>query len=119
MITDNFLVGVAKAMAGETYVFPAYLTVSTDTSFVMSATVDTISGECGARISLGVSRSVREVTFSAVRSGAVASGEKLTAVGLFPLSSGGGFAVGSALPSLTHDTSFDIDFSFKIVPRRS
>ena len=119
MITDNFLDGVAKRMAGEAYVFPAFLTVSTDTSFVVNASTNVITGEAGSRLALGVSRSGRDVTFSVVRSGAVASGEKLYGVGLFPLSSGDGFAVGSALPGLTHDTSFDIDFSFRITPRRN
>jgi hypothetical protein len=84
----------------------------------MGSTIDTMVGEVSPRLSLSVSRSDNEVSFSVVRSGAVASGEKLTGVGLFPLSSGGGFAIGSSLPSLTHDTSFDIDFTFRVTPRR-
>lgn len=120
MITDNFLTGLAKFSAGESYDIPAYLTVSSDSDVTAAASTTSLLGEFGSRFSLAFDRTDDTVKYSAVRSGAIvgSSGDVLTAVALFPESTGSGCQLITVLPSLTQTSSFDIDFNMEVTFRR-
>jgi hypothetical protein len=120
MITDGFLTGLAKLAVGESYDVPAYLTVSSDSDVIASATTTSLLGEFGSRISLALDRTDKTAKYSAVRTGAIvgSSGDLLHAVALFPSDSGDGCQSVIVLPGLTQTSNFDIDFNFEISMRR-
>lgn len=121
MITDNFLVGMAKLANNETYDIPAYLTVSSDSEFTATASTDTISSEIGDRIAISNTRSDKIITYDAVRSGAIVSsdGETIYGVALTPSSGGAGAQIAISLPGLKQTQKFDLDFNIKVTMGRN
>lgn len=94
----------------------AYIAVSTSTDFdANSITATSIPGEIGSRITANASRSNNVVTWSGIRSGAIASGagDTLTGVALFTAATGGDLMFTAPLASITHTTNFDIEFNFE------
>lgn len=96
----------------------AYVAVTTDTAFDSFDTAATdIGTESGSRITATASRVGNVVTWSGIRSGAVVvdtvNGDVLTGAGLFSASTGGTLLFTVPLASLTHTTSFDIEFNYE------
>jgi hypothetical protein len=114
MILDNFLNEVAKALAGSSYVYPAYLTVGTGTT-ALSTSSTALSGEVGdARRSMTITRSANVVDFSAVRPGSdvnSSSGEYLNELGIFSALTSGTMLSALSIPSLLQTTAYDIEIS--------
>jgi len=95
-----------------------YLAVTTDTSFdSFDTTATDIGTELGSRTTATVSRVNNVVTWSGIRSGAVvvntSTGDVLQGVGLFSAVTGGTLLFTSPLASLTHTTSFDVEFNYE------
>lgn len=111
MITDLFLNEMAKALAGESYVVPTYLAFGSSV-ITESAGSTTLSGEFGSRVAVTDSRSTSTVTFTGTRSAASVStsaGDTLNSMGLKSSSSGGTHLSETALSSIIHTTTFDIE----------
>lgn len=111
MINDNFLVELAKALAGESYVVPTYLAFGSSV-LTESATSTSLSGEFGSRVAVTDSRALNVVTFNGLRSGASVStsaGDTLNGMALFSSSSGGTILTNTALSSIIHSTAYDIE----------
>lgn len=110
MITDLALVETAKALAVESYVTPSYL-VWGSSAIVENASSTSLSGEAFSRNTTTDSRVYNTVTWTAIKSGALASssGDLLYSVGLNNSSSGGTHLAEKLLSSLTHTTAFDVE----------
>ena len=118
MITDIFLNNLAKAINGESFTLPAYnafsssvITVdATDTSL---PTEYDRSSASGARIN-------NTVTFTSVRSGAIASssGDYINSMGLLSSSTVGDLHVEALVPNVLHTTSFDLEVDWAITIER-
>ena len=122
MITDTFLKQMASALASESYTVPSYLTVGTEV--ITPATTDTsLSGEIGPRGSLSKTRTVNEVEFANIRSSTSvleSTGDTLTSTALFSASTVGDMFSAIVLPSITHTSTFDIEFTWTFtINRRS
>lgn len=120
MITNNFLNETAKALAGESYVVPAYMAFGS-TVITPNAATTTVTGETGARYGLTDSRSTNIVTWSGTRSGAdVASstGDTLNSVYMLSASTGGTVLSENTLASIIHTTSYDIAVDFAVTVSR-
>lgn len=116
MITNSFLSEVAKAVAGESFVTPAYFAFGSDVITPNEASTS-LSGEEGSRSSASDSRSANVVTFSGTRSGAaVASsdGDVLNSVGVLDTSSSGTLLSEHSLSSIVHTTRFDIVVDYEL-----
>lgn len=122
MITDIFLEQVASALASETFTVPDYLTVGTEV-ITPAVTDTTLSGEIGPRVSSSITRTVNAVEFASIRSSTSvidSTGDSLTSSALFSASSGGDLFTSVVLPSITHTSTFDIEFDWTFtVNRRS
>ena len=121
MITDTMLTQVAKALNNEAYTTSAYLAVTTDTDYSADPTDTTIGTEIGSRAAVSATRAGVVQSYSAIRSGANVIGSPsdiLTGVGLFSASTVGDLSITVPLPSLSHTTSFDIEFNFEVTVSR-
>ena len=121
MRTDQFLNEIAKAFNAESFVYPSYMLVSTDSAYTPAVTDTSVPGEVGSRFSITRSRSNNVVTISGIRSGAVVtstSGDVLYAYGDNSAISSGTLTGVASLPSLTHTTSFDLEFQNQITVNR-
>jgi hypothetical protein len=120
MINDNFLTEMAKALAGESYVVPAYLAFGSDV-ITESTTTTSLSGEFGTRGSLTDSRSSQTVTFTGLRLGATiatSAGETLNAMSLNSSSTSGSHLSEVLLSSILHTTAYDIEVVWQITTAR-
>ncbi len=113
---------MASALASESYTVPSYLTVGTEV--ITPATTDTsLSGEIGPRGSLSKTRTVNEVEFANIRSSTSvleSTGDTLTSTALFSASTVGDMFSAIVLPSITHTSTFDIEFTWTFtINRRS
>jgi hypothetical protein len=122
-LTNTYLTQAASAMAGETYVYPNYLLVSTDSTVTAIGTQDTsLSGEIGDRIETTNLRTGRTIRYNAIRSPADVvdgnNGDSLYAAGLSSASAATDFHMGMPLGLLTHTTNFSIEFNFGVLTDR-
>jgi hypothetical protein len=120
MITDVFLVDIAKAFNGESFTIPTHSNFCTST-VTLSPTDTSLPGEVGARPSLSASRTSNEVTWSGIRTGAIVStsGETLYSTGVLSASSSGDLFMAVTLPGLLHTTDYDIEVSWTTTFDRS
>lgn len=121
-IYDGMLTEVAKAISGESYELISHMVCSSDSSFAVSVSDSSLSGEFGSRVATTDSRSGTTVTFNSIRTGASlvsSSGDTLYGAGLFTSSSGGTLMAAITLPSLLHTDSFDIEFDWDIIVQRT
>ena len=121
MLTDNFLVDIAKYLNGESSELITHLALSS-TAITPSATDTSIPGQLGSRISVSNSRSstLPTVTFNGIRSGAVAStsGDYLNLGALFTASSSGTLMAEALIPSVLHTTDYDFEVDWSITVGR-
>lgn len=104
----------AKAMAGESFTYPSYITAGT-TALTILPTDTTLSGETGSRVLGTSSRSAETLSLTGIKSGAsilTATGTYLETVAAFTASTGGNYMTGVSLPSILQTTNFDIQFNF-------
>lgn len=117
-IQDDMLVNVSKALNSETYAIPAYLTVATTvvTSIDTDATV--LEGEIGTRIAFTGSRQTKQLTISAIRSGAIVidtiNGDTLYTSGGSATLAGSDLQLGVIHAGITQTTNFDLEFNYVI-----
>jgi hypothetical protein len=123
MITDYFLNEVAKGINNETFVVPAYQAVGTGSVTAINTTDTALTGEIGSRIALSGTRTNNSITFSGTRSGASVldstSGDTLTNVGILAVATSGTLLQGVVIGTITHTTSFDIEFTNSITVNRA
>lgn len=121
MLTDNLLVDLAKYLNGESSELISHLAFSSD-AITPSATDTSISGQLGSRVAVTGVRSSTEptVTFSGLRSGAVASsdGDYVNLNALFTSSTGGTLMAEAIVPSVLHTTDYDLEVDWAITVAR-
>ena len=121
MITDNFLNEMAKALANESYVVPAYLVFGSDV-ISESASSTSLTGEAYSRVALTDSRASNVVTFTGLKTGAsIASsvGHTLNAMAINSSASGGTHLSETLLSSIIHTTAFDVEVEARITNARA
>jgi lactate dehydrogenase-like 2-hydroxyacid dehydrogenase len=115
-INDYQLEQNAKALNGESFSNPAYLTVGTVASIAASDTV--LTGEIGPRISLTGARTINAVAFSAIRTGASlvnpAMGDTLNASALMTAATGGYVNTAATHAGILQTTNFDVEFVYTL-----
>jgi len=116
-VTDTFLEEIAKAMNSESYVIPAYQAVGTSGVLVIAASDTALSSEIGSRVSLSTTRTLNEIEFSGIRSGAVVidttNGDDIRSTGMFNTateSTSDKLLQGIATNGITQTTNFDVEF---------
>lgn len=119
-VTDTYLTSAAKAMAGTTFTYPAYLLVSTSTAVTaVASTATSIAGEIGTRQALTTVRTGKEIVYSAIRTPGnvitTSTGDSLTVAGLSSSSSNVDVHMGQVIASLTHTTNFNIEWDFQVL----
>lgn len=124
MITDTFLRNSARAMAGESHVYPNYLLTSTSEALVSIGTQATsLPDETGDRLPLTTTRTGRQLNYVATRTPAFVvdgtNGDRITAAGLSSASSGTDLHAGFVIGGITHTTNFNIEFDFGILVDRA
>ena len=123
MLTDKFLINIAKSINGETENHVGYVTFSS-TVHTPDSTDTSVAGELGSRVTATGARTSTgtEVTFNGLRSGAVASssGDDINLIGLFDTASNGELEAEATVPSILHSDSFDLEVDWTInVQRRN
>jgi len=122
MITDTFLQEVAKHINGETGTIPSHLAVATGSVTEINPTDTALTGEIRTRESLSSVRTVNDVSFTAISSGAdvvdTSNGDAITNAGIFNASSGVSLFEGVVLTGITQTTNFDIEYDFTVQTRR-
>jgi len=115
MINDNFLKEMGKALNGESYSVPSYMTWSSS-PISESSSSTSLSGEAFPRAAVSNVRSDNNVVFTAIKSGALASstGDSLRSIGLNSSSSGGIHLSEKLLSSILHTTAFDVLVSWTV-----
>lgn len=119
VLTDVFLEEMAKALNNESFTTPVGIAFSS--SVITPAATDTSLAHEYDRAGLSGTRSTNEVTFSGLRSGAVASstGDYINLVGVLSTSTtGGNLFVEALVPSVLHTTSFDFEVDATITIER-
>lgn len=118
VLTDVFLIEMAKALNGESFSTPTHGAFSS--SVITPAATDTSLPSEYDRSSFTGSRDSNEVTFSGLRSGATASssGDYINLFGLLDSSSGGNLFLEALVPSVLHTTSFDFEVDATITIER-
>lgn len=121
MINDKFTQAIAKALNGESFGTPAYLTVGTST-LTLTPSLTSITGELTPRIATTSSRTDSQVTWTAVRSGTAvqqtATGDTLQVVAWLTAAASGDVHEAVSLPSLLQTTNFDIEDDLIITIQR-
>lgn len=107
-------------MVGDSYTYPAWLLVSTDTSLTaVASTATSLSGEVGSRMPITATQTGREVNYAGTRTPAAViettSGDTLTAAGLSSASSGTDLHVGAPVAAITQTTNFNIEIDWTIL----
>lgn len=119
MINDEYLLGVAKLMTGETYNIPSYMAFGSD-STTISAADEVISGEFERNPLDSSESSLNVAKFLFNRSSAVANNEYINVVGLHNSSSGSGNLMAAfAVSSLLHTSDFDVDIEYWVRHQRA
>lgn len=120
MINDQLLVEAAKAIAVESYVMPAYV-VWGSTAITESTTSTTLSGEAFSRNSLTDSRTLNAVSWTGLKTGALAAsgGDVIRAAALNSASTSGTHLSEKLLSSILHTTAFDIEIVWTITTSRA
>jgi hypothetical protein len=117
MISDAYLVNIAKAMSGVSYSYPTYCLVGTGDTTTLGAASTVLPGELGARKALSTIRTGNQVDFQAVRLSTDVlggtAGDALTCAGVDIASTGGNLQLYTTLSEL-QTTAFDIQFDFII-----
>ena len=117
MLTNNFLLDITKYLNGEVGELITHLAFSSD-AITPGATDTSVSGQLGSRISISNSRSSTEpiVTFSGLRSGAVASssGDYINLGALFTDASMGTLMAEAVVPSILHTSDFDFEVDWSV-----
>ena len=106
------------AMAGESYDYPTYFLVSTDTSITDIDVTDTsIPNEIGTREAITNVRDNNVVTYNALRSGTdvinTSTGDALTAIGADIAATGDDLQFGVIVSEL-HTTAFDLELEAEL-----
>jgi hypothetical protein len=119
MITNRHQDEVAKAMAGEAFVYPTHRGFSS-TLTTVDVTDSALAGEYGTRISVSRSRSSNAVEFTAIKTGSIVptSGEIIAGTALFSAATTGTLLTENLLPSVSHTDAFDIEFIETVTYRR-
>ena len=120
LILDNMVTEVAKAMAGASYVYPAYGAVTTSTVTVL-ATNTALPSEKGARFALSATRAGAEVLYSGIRSGTVVTtsvGDAIVGTATFNALTTGTELTEASIPVITQTTNFDIEFNWNVAFQR-
>jgi len=120
MINNNYLMGLAQLMNGESYTIPSYLAFGSTTGTLTAA--DTVtSGEFDRNILSSTPRSGTVAKFVGSRSAAEANSEVVNVVSLVNASGLGGSGDVQSnflVASLIHTTSFDVDVEFWVEHKR-
>lgn len=118
VLTDVFLDEMAKAMNGESYTVGSDVAFSNDI-IVPDATDTALPSEFDRSSTTG-SRTGNKVSFTAIRSGAIASvgGDTVNSIGLLTASSGGNLLSEATVPSIVHTQTFDLEVDWQITIER-
>ena len=113
MNTDTLYSNIAGVLVGDSFNIPSHIAFSS-TVVTLDPTSSTLTGEFGSRVATTPSRELNVATYSAIRSGAVASstGDRINSIGLFSSSTGGELYSIVLVPSLLHTTSFDFEIDW-------
>lgn len=120
VIPDTHLAEVAKAMAGESYVVPAYYAFS-NTLTTANITDTSLSGEYGARVAVDMTRDVNVISYSATKTGALVgtAGESILGLASLSASSTGVLMTETVIPTINQTSAFDIEFITEITYDRA
>jgi len=111
VIPDTHLVEVAKAMAGETHVVPAYYGFS-ETLVTANITDTSLYGEYGTRIAVDMTRDANVISYSATKTGALVGtdGESITGLASLSASTAGTLMTETVVPTINQTDAFDVEF---------
>jgi hypothetical protein len=114
VLTTDMLNEIAQDFGADTF----YLGFSSDTALTADISATSLDGEIGSRVPCSVTILDNQVSVTGVRAASyvidTASGDVLTGVALFNLSSGGDMWSVTTLPSIRHTINFDFDFDIPI-----
>jgi hypothetical protein len=121
MINDNYLNGMAKLAAGQSYVIPSYLAIGSTTGTITASDTQT-SGEFDRNVLDTPVVSTNVVKYIGSRTSAEASNEYVNVVSFVNVSTlrgTGDIQANFLIPSLLHTTAFDIEFELWVSFNRS
>lgn len=118
-LNDTLLYQLAGSLNGEAYDNPSHAGFSS-TAITIDPTSSSLSGEFGSRVVVSGSRTLNEVSFNGLKTGAVVSsvGESISSFGLFNASSSGDLQAHALTASLLHTSDFDIEVDWVISVQR-
>lgn len=117
-ITNTQLNQVAKSLAGESYLIPAFASIGTTDVLSIATTATTLEGDVGPRIGTTATRTGANIEFSAIRS-SVYGGVPIKTVGFFTGDqSTDALLFGVVVSGVTQTTSFDLEIIGNIEVRR-
>jgi hypothetical protein len=118
-VTDDFLEEVMKAVNGESYATPEYVSWSSD-AITIDPTASSLTGEYGSRNGTTNVRSGTGLTLSVVKTGATvgSAGERINSMGLFSTSTAGIIMSQALVSSLLQTSDFDVELDWVITAQR-
>lgn len=118
MITDKFENNVAGLIGGEIATIPSHIIFSTSV-ITPNATDTALPSELDRSVATK-SRITKNITFTAIRSGSVAStgGDIINSLGLGTAPTGGDLLGEAVVSSLLHTTAFDLQVDWLISVQR-
>jgi len=121
-ILNTFLEETAKAIAGDSFVYPTHGVVGT-TSITVNVTDTSLDGEIGTRMALTGTRIGSQLQFNGLRLSTdvvdTGSGDSLKAHGIASAVTGGTLFTEQAPFNILHTTAFEIEFINNVIIRRA